>query len=729
MVKLLARFRNSAKASSQHRVLSDCSSEEEDRYYPVKTSVGEKVSHKICNEGQEVILGSSVSKFTPYVEKKSHRSMGQGTSKTGKELPAVATGELETTRSTAACSVGSPVECSENGDDHSMYCPSAVDSVITLVQYPENRPLFKESPLDLGSYSDRYSDTDFRAMGSDMEDSVITFTNHPAPGPHAGAVDLCQLYVSDTDADDSPTNQDTDLPSDAEDSAHAVADGTSSVGMYLSDTEESTPTPPEARSNMEDGVLALTVYTGPGPDDSEGAVNLCDKDEIGLLLHVNNEDIYSDMEDSVLTLTKYAAPGPDDSDGALDLCKLYATDAQEETSPENQLILRKPSAPGPDDSAGASDLWQLSNLSPENPAPVDDLPNASPYDNGVNGEIVEANKNTTSTDPAASDSATEPSSSIDSEQNQDSSSVDKYLDDVLKDNMDTGVIFDQSISSDESELLKLIQEKQKLQNRLRQLQKNDHGNQSQQLKPPSSEYRTLQQKPSRDGSINSKTPENKKFEFLSHIDGVEIHMMSKESLPNSDENQFRLILRVLVSHYLEIIILEWDMRVVSAKFWNEKEQSLYLPKLEDLVEMNHFGHASLSGLVENALGRLRLWEQRKTNVESLSKEANCNVKVCRNPKDPDDDLFQKVIVSFALLDKDKSTLEASLRVTPNCPRVVGGVFLESLSTHNEAMLTSTRKLMQRATCYIQGQQTSIKTPTELIQMLQRYLHLGLASIQ
>ncbi|KAL7576911.1 hypothetical protein ACA910_006672 [Epithemia clementina (nom. ined.)] len=220
-------------------------------------------------------------------------------------------------------------------------------------------------------------------------------------------------------------------------------------------------------------------------------------------------------------------------------------------------------------------------------------------------------------------------------------------------------------------------------------------------------------------------------QLIQNIEDVKVESVDeRQSIKSIETGQKRLIdvtFMIWSLYQLKVAIEPTaSRRVVEARFeqqGNAGSNQLTMPPLHDLVSVDG-PRCGLVKFMDIALKRLDLWEDRQSQLDFLRDVRGCEIFVCTNGDSQEtlgitannqSDYLQRVICRFALDKKmgTKAIVTAVLRLTPNCPRVAGSVFLESLSCPYVSM--------RSAAAYIQARQTHYKSPMELVAELRAFL--------
>ena len=319
---------------------------------------------------------------------------------------------------------------------------------------------------------------------------------------------------------------------------------------------------------------------------------------------------------------------------------------------------------------------------------------------------------------------------------------------MLTANEDDG-ISDEDLAKQEEELNELQREKMELEAELDKLQ-----SETDLLKQQNPAWvQTLPE----DDDINALEKENEELErqlskiagikedytnrriLLEELSGVEIVSVEEE-----DGQQASQLLHVNIQ-----LLREFPLRVTltrnaegndviqSASFVEPTEGAqykdpnhVYFPPLDDLISKAQTfntqvrlpglakGRGGFRFLVHSAMARLEIRNDRMAELELLRKNFGCQVHVHQNPNDPEDHLFQKVTCQM-LWKEQNVNVTAHLRMTPDCPRVEGSVFLESLQCEKHQWA------IQMLSSQLQGEQSRFSSPIQLVRELQQSLVMAL----
>ena len=283
-----------------------------------------------------------------------------------------------------------------------------------------------------------------------------------------------------------------------------------------------------------------------------------------------------------------------------------------------------------------------------------------------------------------------------------------------------------ALKAEENELVDLQEQKKRLQEKLRLLEEKMVASETTASTASLSEANTdsdlaagLNKKDSKENNESSskqKQSNGQKDRAFEEVEGVVIQSVEELQATNASWI-VKVMLEVLNKHILRIVYVRTnigELFLQNAEFLDQ--ETLYMPQLDDLVKVAiRQPHCwAFQFLVQNARDRVALWQERRNAIDTLIKEYQCNVQVCQNPTDPEDDLFQKVVVELPIA-KSSISVTAVLRLTPNCPRVSASVFLETIFCDD-----MDRMSLREAASFIQRDQSSFKSPVEIIQVLQRY---------
>ncbi|KAL7577048.1 hypothetical protein ACA910_006789 [Epithemia clementina (nom. ined.)] len=216
--------------------------------------------------------------------------------------------------------------------------------------------------------------------------------------------------------------------------------------------------------------------------------------------------------------------------------------------------------------------------------------------------------------------------------------------------------------------------------------------------------------------------------ILEELAGIQIESIEEQERSEDTSAVIIQVTLLLIREYRLRATLDCPprqaIRITDVHFLPDSNPGgLYLPPLNDLLPtaqnycpgillpLDQSSHsAGFRFLVHQALGRLETYKDRQAEIDELRNI--CRVEVRRNPSDPEDHLFQKVVCVFPWEVKD-AEVTAVLRLTPDCPCVSGSLFLESLS----CPATSLAHLQAR----VQSQQSNCASPLKLVKSLQASL--------
>eukprot|EP00527_Entomoneis_sp_CCMP2396_P006195 CAMPEP_0198146332 /NCGR_PEP_ID=MMETSP1443-20131203/28941_1 /TAXON_ID=186043 /ORGANISM="Entomoneis sp., Strain CCMP2396" /LENGTH=521 /DNA_ID=CAMNT_0043810265 /DNA_START=116 /DNA_END=1681 /DNA_ORIENTATION=+ len=228
--------------------------------------------------------------------------------------------------------------------------------------------------------------------------------------------------------------------------------------------------------------------------------------------------------------------------------------------------------------------------------------------------------------------------------------------------------------------------------------------------------------------------------ILEELSGIEIESVEEEKVPGRSA-LIKIYFQLLHEHKLCVTLEHSPQQrefIKGAKFVEkpkspgkaEDPKYLYMPPLDDLIPVaqhynaaillphNGNGRGGLRFLVHSALARLEIRNDRMAELDLLRESLKCEVRVYQDPSDPEDYLFQRTTCRFAW-DKENVDVTAVLRLTPDCPRLPGSIFLEELKCTKHAWA------IQLLASQVQGEQSRFSSPIQLITELQQSLALAL----
>mmetsp|Transcript_30038 Transcript_30038/g.82463 ORF Transcript_30038/g.82463 Transcript_30038/m.82463 type:complete len:523 (+) Transcript_30038:111-1679(+) len=233
--------------------------------------------------------------------------------------------------------------------------------------------------------------------------------------------------------------------------------------------------------------------------------------------------------------------------------------------------------------------------------------------------------------------------------------------------------------------------------------------------------------------------------ILEELAGIKIESIQEEKVAAKGKGSAPVLLihvnfTLLHAHNLRVSI-EYkpgeEGLITSARFLENPpppaeaaaSQYLHLPPLDDLIPIaqtypgnlqptDRSGSGGFRFLVHSALARLECRNEREAELAMLRNTHGCKVKVRQNPSDPEDYLFQQVECHIPWQEGD-TVVECILRLTPDCPRVQGSLFLDDLKCAKHVW--AIRLLASK----FQGEQNRYSSPLQLVSELQQSLTTAL----